>query len=145
MTIAEQRERLRDAAGAEVLVPVLRAALADTDPALKMRIESGDVGADAVLGRPALEALVAVLDAVAAGQQPTILPFKKSLSTSEAADLLGVSVPWVRQLADSGRLQGEKRGNRYRFRIEDVLACRDRRSADERSAVLAAFTESPEP
>lgn len=140
MTIAEQRERLRDVAGADALVSVLRAALASDEPALKVRVESGDVGADAVLGRPALEALVSVLDAVAAGQRPTVLPFEKSLSTSEAADLLGVSVPWVRQLADDGQLRAEKRGNRYRFKVEDVLACRARRSAEERAAVVAALT-----
>lgn len=94
------------------------------------------------MGRPALDALVAVLDAVAAGQRPTILPFEKSLSTSEAADLLGVSVPWIRQLADDGQLPSEKRGNRYRFRVDDVLACRARRSAEERAAVLAEITAS---
>lgn len=65
----------------------------------------------------------------------TIAPVHERLTTQEAADLLGVSRPTVVKLLESGEIPFEQPGRRRRVRLADVLAYRERASAEHRAAL----------
>ncbi len=83
------------------------------------------------------QALVQVVEALAAGKAVTVSPTEPQLTTQQAADLLGVSRPTVVRLIESGELAAERNGNRRRLALGDVLAYRERRRARQ-YAFLAA-------
>lgn len=62
--------------------------------------------------------------ALHAGKAVTIAPQSMTLTTQQAADLLGVSRPTVVRLIKSGELAAERIGNRHRLVLDDVLAYR---------------------
>lgn len=63
--------------------------------------------------------------ALHAGKAVTIAPQSMTLTTQQAADLLGVSRPTVVRLIKSGELAAERIGNRHRLVLDDVLAYRE--------------------
>lgn len=65
--------------------------------------------------------------ALHAGKAVTIAPQSMTLTTQQAADLLGVSRPTVVRLIKSGELAAERIGNRHRLVLDDVLAYREAR------------------
>lgn len=67
--------------------------------------------------------------ALHAGKAVTIAPQSMTLTTQQAADLLGVSRPTVVRLIKSGELAAERIGNRHRLVLDDVLAYREARPA----------------
>jgi len=83
------------------------------------------------------QALVQVVEALAAGKAVTVSPQEPQLTTQQAADLLGVSRPTVVRMIESGELAAERNGNRRRLLLSDVLAYRERRRARQ-YAMLAA-------
>ena len=72
------------------------------------------------------EILREVLEALAQGLAITIAPHQMILSTSEAADILGVSRPTLVQLLEAGEIPFEQPGRRRRVRLADVLAYHER-------------------
>lgn len=73
------------------------------------------------LEAPARRAVVELLRQLASGTAVTIGPVGELLTTSQAAEILGVSDTYVRRLADSGQLTIEMRGTHRRFRLEDLV------------------------
>ncbi|WP_066908553.1 helix-turn-helix domain-containing protein [Millisia brevis] len=69
--------------------------------------------------------LLQVVTALEAGKAVTVAPQNLTLTTQEAADLLGVSRPTVVRLIRTGELAAERIGNRHRLRLDDVLAYRE--------------------
>ena len=57
------------------------------------------------------------------------------LTTSEAAELLGLSRPTLAKWADEGRLPSHKAGTHRRFKREDVLVFREQQRAQKRAAL----------
>jgi excisionase family DNA binding protein len=95
----------------------------------------GPNGERLVLPPAVFEVLRDVVEAMAHGQAVTIAPVHQRLTTQEAADLLGVSRPTLVKLLESGEIPFEQPGRHRRVRLADVLAYRDRASADRRSAL----------
>ena len=89
------------------------------------------VGADehdrVELPREVHQALRQVVAALHAGKAVTIAPQSMTLTTQQAADLLGVSRPTVVRLITTGELAAERIGNRHRLVHDDVLAHREAR------------------
>ncbi|MEV4130040.1 helix-turn-helix domain-containing protein [Nocardia sp. NPDC049707] len=83
------------------------------------------------------EALVQVVAAMQAGKAVTVAPHSMSLTTQQAADLLGVSRPTVVKLIENEQLPAERVGNRRRVRLHDVLSYREEHR-QRQYAVLAA-------
>jgi len=67
-----------------------------------------------------------VVEALAQGLAITIAPHQMILSTSEAADILGVSRPTLVRLLEAGEIPFEKPGRHRRVRLADVLAYHER-------------------
>ncbi|WP_079631496.1 helix-turn-helix domain-containing protein [Mycobacteroides abscessus] len=62
------------------------------------------------------------------------------LSTSEAAEILGVSRPTFVKILDAGEIPYTSPGRHRRVKLDDVLAYRDR-TAHERAAILEEMAE----
>ena len=99
---------------------------------LSIRIGDGD----AVDLPPALSCVVAtVLAEVADGYAIEIRTVAEELTTQGAADLLGVSRPFVVKLVDGGELPGRLVGTHRRLRRADVLAYREQMRATTAEAL----------
>ncbi|AHK32992.1 hypothetical protein Pd630_LPD05801 [Rhodococcus opacus PD630] len=73
-----------------------------------------------VLPDPARDAVLELLTLLADRQSVALGAVADLLTTSQAAEILGVSDTYVRRLADSGALPIEMRGTHRRFRYEIV-------------------------
>ncbi|WP_239406192.1 helix-turn-helix domain-containing protein [Frankia sp. Cj3] len=67
-----------------------------------------------------------VVETLAQGLAITIAPHQMVLSTTEAADILGVSRPTLVRLLESGEIPFEQPGRHRRVRLADVLAYHER-------------------
>ncbi|WP_072807027.1 helix-turn-helix domain-containing protein [Rhodococcoides yunnanense] len=81
---------------------------------------------DLALDESARRAVVELLRQLARGTSVTIGPVGELLTTSQAAELLGVSDTYVRKLADAGDLAIEMRGTHRRFKLEDLVRHREK-------------------
>jgi excisionase family DNA binding protein len=73
------------------------------------------------------QALMRVVAALHAGKAVTIAPQTMTLTTQQAADLLGVSRPTVVRLINDNVLPAERIGNRHRLLLDNVLSYREER------------------
>ena len=99
---------------------------------LSVRVGDGD----AVDLPPALSRVVAAaLAEVAGGHAVEVRTVAEELTTQEAADLMGVSRPFVVKLVDGGELPGRLVGTHRRLRRADVLAYREQMRATTAEAL----------
>lgn len=82
-------------------------------------------GLELDLDASARRAVVELLRQLATGTAVTIGPVGELLTTSQAAEILGVSDTYVRKLADAGKLGIEMRGTHRRYRLEDLVRHRE--------------------
>lgn len=75
------------------------------------------------------------------GLAVTVVPQAHVLTTQQADDLLGVSRPTVIKLLDAGHIPFSKAGSHRRVRLEDVLAYRQRRRAEQYAALEATASD----
>ncbi|HVL98748.1 MAG TPA: helix-turn-helix domain-containing protein [Egibacteraceae bacterium] len=112
------------------------------DRQLEAAVErAGERGASVVVGESepvdlppdSLKTLHKVVHALAAGSEPM-------LTTTEAADFLGVSRPYLTRLLKSGKLPYRKKGNRHLVPLTSVEAFKTERDhkLDELTALAAA-------
>ena len=79
------------------------------------------------------EVLRDVVEAMSRGQAITVAPHDQTLTTQEAADLLGVSRPTLVKFLERGEIPYTKPGRHRRVRLADVLSFRQQaREAAER-------------
>lgn len=83
--------------------------------------------------------LQTVLEHVAAGHALSIMPLNAELTTQQAADLLGVSRPFLVKLLEAGDINHRKVGRHRRVRVADLLAYRKQNHAS-RSEALSELT-----
>jgi excisionase family DNA binding protein len=94
-----------------------------------------------VLPRPAVTLLAQILAQLSERRGVSVIPSEAELTTQQAADLLGVSRPYLVGLLDSGEIEHRKVGRHRRIALSDLLAYKraddeDRRkSADELGAL----------
>lgn len=89
---------------------------------IELRIDDRDVA----LTASTRTAIVELLKQLSTGRSVVVGTLDELLTTSQAAELLGVSDTYVRRLADAGTLPIEMRGSHRRFRVEQLLRYRDR-------------------
>lgn len=85
--------------------------------------------------------LVQVVEALRAGKAVTVAPQSMTLTTQQAADLLGVSRPTVVRLIDTNELPAERNGSRRRVLLEDVLEYRRLRRQRQYDALAATSVD----
>ncbi|HEX6683570.1 MAG TPA: excisionase family DNA-binding protein [Candidatus Limnocylindrales bacterium] len=83
-------------------------------------------------------ALRLVVDALRQGLAVTVAPTGQTLTTQQAADLLGVSRPTVIKLLAGKKIPYERAGSHRRIMLRDLLAYREQRRAEQYAALEAA-------
>ena len=138
-TRSEQRREIDRARVARVAARELEEFLRSGDPNADVKVMlEGE--RRVLVPRRALELLAEALDALGDGQDPSVLPMAKELSTADVASLLGVSRQYVARLLDQGKIPFRRVGNRRRILVGDALAYlrEDKRRRVERLGDLAA-------
>ncbi|MGW2087850.1 helix-turn-helix domain-containing protein [Streptomyces sp. NPDC001880] len=89
------------------------------------------------------EALMVVVRALSEGKAVTVAPVNTTLTTQEAADLLGVSRPTFVKILDEGGLPFSRPGRHRRVLLADVLAYKEKRRTQRRRGLdeLVELTE----
>ena len=107
-----------------------------------LKLIARDGGEESVeIPASAAELLVRLLNQMAQGNAVTLIPIHAELTTQQAADILGVSSPFVVKEIEEKRLPARKVGTRRRVMFGDLMAYKRRsdlarQDALERLAVL---------
>ncbi|RZQ60680.1 helix-turn-helix domain-containing protein [Amycolatopsis suaedae] len=89
-------------------------------------------------------ALRQVVEAMREGLAVSVSPHTRSLSTQQAAELLGVSRPTVVRLLDDQEIPYERVGTHRRILLQDLLDYRRRRRAEQYAALEATALDEDE-
>jgi len=79
---------------------------------------------------PVLAAMRRLCEHLAAGRAVTLIPHRTTLTPRQAAELLGISRPYLMRLLQQGQLHSSKVGAHHRLTLDEVLRYRARRDAD---------------
>jgi excisionase family DNA binding protein len=103
----------------------------ETDP---VRIQLDENSEPVTVPRAAIELLARALDTMATGQAVTLVADQAELSTTQAADVLGVSRPFLVGLLEAGRIAFRRVGTHRRVRADSLLDYQRRDDAQRRQA-----------
>ncbi len=109
------------------------------DRPLTLRVRDSEQEQPIELPAGAVDLLMHVLEAMAAGQGVTLIPECADLTTVQAADVLNVSRPFLIKLLDQKAISHRKVGEHRRIRMEDVMAFKNAIDR-ERELVLEHLT-----
>ena len=84
------------------------------------------------LPEPIADVLSEVAHPLARGQAVTVAPQHTTLTTQQAADLLGVSRPTLVKLLEAGELPYTQPGRHRRIRLTDLLTYRERNRTERK-------------
>jgi excisionase family DNA binding protein len=101
---------------------------------IRLLIDERDVP-DLRLPPAAARLLADLLVQLANGNAVTVVPIQAELTTQQAAELLGVSRPYLIGVLEAGDIRFRRVGNRRRVQVQDLLGYRARQ--DDRSAAAA--------
>jgi len=101
-------------------------------------------GNDLILPRQALALLRDLLVEMAQGNAVTIVPTHAELTTQEAANILNVSRPHLVKLLEKDAIPFSRTGTHRRIRYQDLIAYRDQRDHDSRSALDKLVSQAQE-
>lgn len=94
-----------------------------------------DAGDQVELPHEIYEILVKAVDAMRSGMAVTITPNSLTMTTQQAAELLGVTRPTFVKLLDDGKIPFEKPNTHRRVRLADVLAYKEQRKAEQHAYI----------
>ena len=106
---------------------------------LKLRVRDSGQEQPVELPAGAVDLLMHVLEAMAAGQGVTLIPEGAELTTVQAANVLNVSRPFLIKLLDQKVIPHRKVGKHRRVRMEDIVAYKEAIDR-EREQVLGQLT-----
>ena len=99
-------------------------------------------GASVPIPSEVFNVLVRVADAMAHGAAVTVAPVSMRLTTSQAAEMLGVSRPTLVRLLEEGAIPYDQPRRHRLLRLDDVLAFQKRRRAEQRALLAEATRQS---
>jgi excisionase family DNA binding protein len=82
----------------------------------------------------AVELLLKVLTEMGAGNAVTLIPVHAELTTQQAAELLGVSRPFLIKLLDAGAIPYRRVGTHRRILFSDLVAYREHAKREQDAA-----------
>ncbi|MFJ2897906.1 helix-turn-helix domain-containing protein [Streptomyces sp. NPDC087218] len=132
------------------LLPEHRAEIAElcafldrTPQAAEPALLRGPDGTSRTLPSEVYEALMVVVRALSEGKAVTVAPVNTTLTTQEAADLLGVSRPTFIKILDEGGMPFSRPGRHRRVLLADVLEYKEKRRSRRRQGLseLVRLTE----
>ncbi len=106
---------------------------------LKVRVTDGD-GPNVQLPAAAVQLLVHLLAQMAEGNIVTLMPIHAELTTQQAADLLGVSRPFLVKELDDRKIPYRKVGTHRRILFADLMAYKEKMDAS-RHEILDELTK----
>jgi excisionase family DNA binding protein len=92
----------------------------------------------------AVTLLVRVLAEMADGNAVTLIPIHAELTTQEAAQLLGVSRPFLIKLLEQGQIPFRKVGTHRRVRFHDLMDYKRRVDAEREKAMTELVAQAQE-
>lgn len=101
-------------------------------------------GNDLILPRQALALLRDLLVEMAQGNAVTIVPTHAELTTQEAANILNVSRPHLVKLLEEDVIPFSRTGTHRRIRYQDLMAYRDQKNQDSKSALDELVSQAQE-
>jgi excisionase family DNA binding protein len=141
MTVVRERDPVLAPDKDAPLVRELDDALAKNRGKAMLRAPSGE---EIELPHSVFEVLVRVVHEMARGNAIRVLPVHAELTTQQAANLLGVSRPYLVGLLEKGEIPFRKVGSHRRVRLDDLLVYKDKRDHERRSALNELAAESQE-
>ena len=112
---------------------------AHMDRPLKLRVSDSEHDQPIELPARAVDLLMHVLEAMAAGQGVTLIQESAELTTVQAAEVMAASHPFLIKLLDRKAIPHRKVGKHRRVRLEDVMAYKNAIDR-EREQVLNQMT-----
>ena len=91
-----------------------------------------------------LPQLAEIFNHIAKGNEIKILPIKQELTTSEAAEILNVSRPYLVNLLESGEIPFRKVGVRRRILSIDIIAYKQKIDNQRKTALMELATQAQE-
>ncbi|WP_431879303.1 helix-turn-helix domain-containing protein [Micromonospora marina] len=140
----DEQTILPDAANSAEVVDLLRV-LRDRGqhvPEARARLVSADGTSSKPLPDGLHDILVKALEALANGYAVTIAPQHTTLTTQQAADMLGVSRPTLTKLLDEGRIPHERPNSHRRIKLADLLHYQQERRQERRQLLERMTAES---
>ncbi|MDR1189399.1 MAG: helix-turn-helix domain-containing protein [Bifidobacteriaceae bacterium] len=99
-------------------------------------------GTSVPIPREVFDVLVRVAAAMAQDAAVTVAPVSTRLTTSQAAEILGVSRPTLIRLLEDGAIPYEQPRRHRVLRLDDVLAFQKRRRAEQRAFLADATRQA---
>ena len=112
----------------------------DRRPSVRIKIlDEGEAAETVVVPASALRLFLHMLSEMAQGNAVTLIPTHAELTTQQAADLLGVSRPYLVKLLNEGKMPCRTVGKYRRVRFDDLMAYK-RKDDEARAKVLDQLT-----
>jgi excisionase family DNA binding protein len=144
MGAAQMKDRNEELRDKTVLPPQDPVELEMIDKFLAANLHAAMLSADNVelqLPDEVFQVLLEVLEAMSQGKAISLMPVGMQVTTSEAADILGISRPTLVRLLEDGALPYEQPRRHRLLRLKDVLAYKDKQHVERRQA-LAEMTQT---
>jgi len=102
-----------------------------------IKLQIGKEGKQEYIAMPQMVVLLLsqILKETASGHAVSVVPVDSEMTTSEAADYLNVSRPYVIGLLEQGKIPYHKVGSHRRIRLEDVAGYKKRQMATSYAAM----------
>jgi excisionase family DNA binding protein len=142
--VMDEQTILPDAANSAEVVDLLKV-LRDRGqhvPEARARLVSADGSSSKPLPDGLHDILVMALEALASGYAVTIAPQHTTLTTQQAADVLGVSRPTLTKLLHEGKIPYERPNSHRRIKLADLLEFQQQRRQERQHLLQRMTTES---
>lgn len=142
--VMDEQTILPDAADSAEVIDLLQV-LRDRGhqpPTARARLVSADGSASRPIPDGLHDILVKALEALASGYAVTIAPQNTTLTTQQAADMLGISRPTLTKLLEEGKIPHERPNSHRRIKLADVLRYQEQRRLERRQLLDQLTAES---